>query len=595
MAKKEQKFSGQVIRLATLLKRANFNGRNGSHFFLDLYQDNSQNQNANTSSIRYYAYVGSIGGYSGSGSTSSVYINGQRVGGFSSIGANSNTLIGYLDVTVQHNDEGVGVASYSARADTNWTLGDASISGSFNLPTIQRADSVLSPTTIYVEKTYTLSITQNSSSFTHNITYSCGNKTGIIATGVKSSCSWTVPKELYETFTNYSYAEGKYICQTYSGGTLVGTKETTFYVYADGDLARPTHTFEYNTTDSISSTLTGSSKGIIKGISDISYTITGIPKYGASIKNYYLSTSKKYPEVSNTGTIKAVTSSKYYVSVRDTRYIYSVQTEESLTPFVDYVMLAITDLTLERENELSKNVYINLKGNYFNGNFGTTSNSLTALLYYKESTSNTWSSAITLKPTISKNTFSISNQLVGSIFDYQKDYNFKVVVKDKVFTDESINATKIVTRGVPLLDIGENDILYHGTKIVDYDEDRTNMPAGIMSNYVGYQNETDYYSQTVPLYNVLPMCIKHFSSKEASTNLNDYIHEGIYRLVDVYTNAPINTAIYGVLIVITSTGNDWNVSDMSSWIWQIIINTSGNIYMRIGTNADLTNNWTKLH
>lgn len=466
--------------MATLLQRANFSGTNGSHFFLDLYQDNSQSIDGNASAIRYYAYVGSIGGYRGSGSSSPVRINGQIVGYFSSIGANSNTLIGYLDVIVNHNDEGKASASYTASADTNWSLGDASISGNFNLPTIPRSDRVTSPTTIYVEKTYTITTTQNSSSFTHTIKYSCGSVSGTIATGVGSSCTWTIPKTLYETFTDYSYAEGKYICETYSGSKLIGTTETTFYVYADGDLARPTHTFEYNTTDSISSTLTGSSKGIIKGISDISYTITGIPKYGASIQNYYLSTSKKYPQVPNTGTIKAVTSNKYYVSVRDTRYIYSIQTEETLTPFVDYVMLAITDLTLERENELSKNVYMNLKGNYFNGNFGATSNSLTALLYYKESTSNTWSSAITLKPTISENTFSISNQLVGSIFDYQKDYDFKVVLNDKVFTDETINATRTVTRGTPLLDIGENDILFHGKKLVDFIEEKVRMNVDLM-------------------------------------------------------------------------------------------------------------------
>lgn len=460
--------------MAIFLQRSNFSGSNGTHFFLDLYYDLlSQNQTANTSTIRYYAYVGAIGGYSGRGSSSPVSINGTVVGYFSSIGANSNTLIGTLDVTIGHNNEGVGVASYSAYADTNWTLGDASISGSFNLPTIPRADSVLSPTTIYVEKTYTLSITQNSSSFTHNITYSCGNKTGIIATGVKSSCSWTVPKELYETFTNYSYAEGKYICQTYSGGTLVGTKETTFYVYADGDLARPTHNFDYQTTDNVSSALTGSSKGIIKGISDLSYTIIGNPKYGASIKNYYLSTSKNYPEVSNTGTIKAVTSNKYYVSVRDTRYIYSIQTEESLTPFVDYTMLAITYLSFERENELSSNVYMNLKGNYFNGNFGATNNSLSVKLFFKKNGESDWGNAIDISSyaEINGNTFEIKNQLVASSFSFEESYDFRIVLQDKVFTDDSISTNLTLTKGIALLDIGENDILFHGIKILEFIED----------------------------------------------------------------------------------------------------------------------------
>lgn len=487
--------------MATLLQRANFNGSNGSHFFLDLYQDNSQSIDGNASAIRYYAYVGSIGGYRGSGSSSPVRINGQIVGYFSSIGANSNTLIGYLDVIVNHNDEGKASASYTASADTNWSLGDASISGFFTLPTIPRADRVTAPTTVYVEKTYTITTTQNSSSFTHTIKYSCGSVSGTIATGVGSSCTWTVPKTLYEAFTDYSYAEGKYICETYSGSKLIGTTETTFYVYADRDLARPTHTFEYNTTDSISSTLTGSSKGIIKGISDISYTITGIPKYGAGIQKYYLSTSKKYPQVPNTGTIENVTSNKYYVSVLDTRYLYSTQTEETLTPFVDYTMLAITYLSFERENELSSNVYMNLKGNYFNGNFGATNNSLSVKLFFKKNGESDWGNAIDISSyaEIKGNTFEIKDQLVASSFSFEESYDFRIVLQDKVFTDDSISTNLTLTKGIALLDIGENDILYHGTKILEYIESKVTLnvdlfyPVGSIYLSTNSTNPSEYF------------------------------------------------------------------------------------------------------
>ena len=102
-----------------LLQRANFNGTNGNQFFLDLYQDNSQSVEGNASAVRYYAYVGSSGSYSGGGASSPVYINGQHIGSFSNISAHSNTLIGYLDVIVPHNDEGKATASYTASADSS--------------------------------------------------------------------------------------------------------------------------------------------------------------------------------------------------------------------------------------------------------------------------------------------------------------------------------------------------------------------------------------------------------------------------------------------------------------------------------------------
>ena len=584
--------------MATLLQRANFNGKNGSYFFLDLYYDLlSQNQTANTSSVRYYAYVGSIGGYSGSGSSSSVYINGNRVGSFSSIGRGSNTLIGTLDVTINHDTNGNGTASYSASANTNWTLGSASLSGSFTLPRIARADNITSPMVYTIGATHTIRITQNSTSFTHTVRYTFGSLNGTIASNVKDSCTWFVPTTFYNEFTSGSSKTGTLYCDTYSGSTLLGTTSITATFIPNSTTAKPTVSFNY-TSDSLSQTLTGNTKGIIGGRSSINYTITGTPKHNATITKYYLSNSStNLPEVSKTGTINNVSGNKYYTRVQDSRGLNSDTLTVTLSPYVSYVQLAITSCTFERENDLSNSIYLTLKGNYFNGNFGATGNELSVKLFYRKQGESSWGSAIdiTSYAAISGNTFSITNQLIGSNFSYEDSYEFRVVAQDKVVTDDSVSSNRTVTEGTALFDIGKNDILYRGTKIISYDKDRTAMPIGTMSDYVGYLNSNDYYPQTTPLSNILQKCLKHFNRIETSTNLNDFTHEGLYRLTTQYSNAPTSTDIYGILIVITSTGNDWNVSDMSSWIWQIIINTSGDIFMRIGVNSPFTNNWTKLH
>ena len=469
--------------MATLLQRANFNGRNGSYFFLDLYYDLlSQNQTANTSSVRYYAYVGSTGGYSGSGSSSAVYINGTVVGHFSSIGRGSNTLIGTLDVTINHDTNGNGTASYSASANTNWTLGSASLSGSFTLPRIARADNITSPMVYTIGATHTIRITQNSTSFTHTIRYTFGSLNGTIASNVKDSCTWFVPTTFYNEFTSGSSKTGTLYCDTYSGSTLLGTTSITATFIPNSTTAKPTVSFNY-TSDSLSQTLTGNTKGIIGGRSSINYTITGTPKHNATIAKYYLSNSStNLPEVSRTGTLNNVSGNKYYTRVQDSRGLNSDTLTITLSPYVNYIQLAITSCTFERENDLSNKVYLTLKGNYFNGNFGATNNELIVKLFYRKQGESSWGDAIdiTSYATISGNTFSITNQLIGSNFSYEEVYEFRVVAKDKVVTDDSVSSDRIVTEGIALFDIGKNDVLFKGIKLLDYIDSKIKMNVDLM-------------------------------------------------------------------------------------------------------------------
>ena len=469
--------------MATLLQRANFNGKNGSYFFLDLYYDLlSQNQTANTSSVRYYAYVGSTGGYSGSGSSSAVYINGTVVGHFSSIGRGSNTLIGTLDVTINHDTNGNGTASYSASANTNWTLGSASLSGSFTLPRIARADNITSPMVYTIGATHTIRITQNSTSFTHTVRYTFGSLNGTIASNVKDSCTWFVPTTFYNEFTSGSSKTGTLYCDTYSGSTLLGTTSITATFIPNSTTAKPTVSFNY-TSDSLSQTLTGNTKGIIGGRSSINYTITGTPKHNATISKYYLSnSSSNLPEVSRTGTLNNVSGNKYYTRVQDSRGLNSDILTITLSPYVNYVQLAITNCTFERENDLSNKVYLSLKGNYFNGNFGATDNELTLKLFHRVMGESDWGSAIdiTSYAEISENTFSITNQLIGSNFSYEDSYEFRVVAQDKVVTDDSVSSNRTVTEGIALFDIGKNDVLFKGIKLLDYIDSKIKMNVDLM-------------------------------------------------------------------------------------------------------------------
>lgn len=127
--------------MATYLNKSYFSESNGSHFYIELQYDVlSQDVSSNSSTVRYYLYLGSTDGYSGSGTSSvNCYINGNLVGSTTSIGVDSRTLIGTRDEVHSHDSDGNCSPSYSASATSNWDyLGNSSMSGSYSLPAMPK-------------------------------------------------------------------------------------------------------------------------------------------------------------------------------------------------------------------------------------------------------------------------------------------------------------------------------------------------------------------------------------------------------------------------------------------------------------------------
>lgn len=105
------------------------------------------------------------------------------------------------------------------------------MSKSITLDTIPRASSVsVGSSSRKPGESQTITISKASSSFTDTVTWSCGSKSGTIATKSSStSHSWTVPMELIKQSPN-----GNQTCTitttTYNGNTVVGSKSTSFTV-----------------------------------------------------------------------------------------------------------------------------------------------------------------------------------------------------------------------------------------------------------------------------------------------------------------------------------------------------------------------------
>lgn len=119
-----------------------------------------------------------------------------------------------------------------------------------------------------------------------------------------------------------------------------------------------------------------------------------------------------------------------------------------------------------------------------------------------------------------------------------------------------------------------------------------------MAKSIKLKNEIYIDSKTiVHQKKVLNEILDHFLYHYDMTteiDLNHYIEKGLYHLSKTYQHSPKNEVIYGILIVITSRNISWTPQDMSNWIWQIILTTNEEIFMRTALNTTTFSNWKKL-
>ena len=131
-----------------------------------------------------------------------------------------------------------------------------------------------------------ISINRHNSSFTHNLRYEWGRKSGIIATNVSTNYSWLIPSDFASEIPNSTSGTGKIIVDTYNGTSKIGTQQTSFTASIPNDL-KPTFT-GLNLVD-----LNGVTRELLSGnnflqvVSDVQVNFVGATgSYGSTIKGY---------------------------------------------------------------------------------------------------------------------------------------------------------------------------------------------------------------------------------------------------------------------------------------------------------------------
>lgn len=465
--------------MAKILKEANFNGRNGSHFKIRLSYDLSQNQANNTSTIKYYLYMISMDGYSGSGATARGYINGGQVGTFTSIGVNATKQIGTKSITVTHNNDGTKSVSYSASVDTSWSLGDASLSGTLTLPTIKRQANITSAPDFTDEENPTITYTNP-----------LGNSvTGLQAciANVEGATAYVDYRDIPKTGTSYTFElteeERNVLRQATTTSTLRSIKffvrtninGTYYYSTLQRTLtivnANPTQTVVVTETNQNVINVLGNDSTatyVVQNASELQFASTPSTLKYATVKNVSLYHNGVLKQTITTSPytfnpIKVETNTFNVVATDSRNLQANNEFKWTANYIIEYIQINIDSFSFKRENPTSSNIKLNAQIRYKQATFGTTENVPT--IKWKLGTDGTLNTLTTSDYTIDaeNNKITISNLVLENVLPYTEENRFYLYVND-LLTEDAENEP--VLRGIPTCDMGEHDFQVNGDLFV---------------------------------------------------------------------------------------------------------------------------------
>lgn len=299
---------------------------------------------------------------------------------------------------IAHASDGTKKLDVSASVATTTSSGTQTASASKTLTTIPRKSSISSVTASALGSASTIKVTQQSTSFTHTITYKCGTATGTVCTKSSStSISWTPPTSLASQNTTGTSLTVTFTIETFNGSTSLGTNTWVSYAYTipNNDTFKPTvslsvaDVYSYRTTYG----------AYVQGKSKLDIGITATGKNGATVKSYtttidgktYSTNSITTPALSGSGTLTIKT------TIKDSRGFTN-----STTWDVDVLAYAAPKFTSATVTRTDANGNASASGAYLTVNFGseiTSLNSKNSAAYtvkYKKTSENTYSSATTL-------------------------------------------------------------------------------------------------------------------------------------------------------------------------------------------------------
>lgn len=139
----------------------------------------------------------------------------------------NGTVVASGTYTLKHDSNGKKSFSASAEAGIYTVAVNCRGSGSFTLNDIARKSSV-SANNGTLGTAQTLTVTRQSTSLTHTITYRCGSASGtIVSKSTSTSIQWTPPMSLASQNTTGTTVSVTFTIETFTGSTSIGSNTKT--------------------------------------------------------------------------------------------------------------------------------------------------------------------------------------------------------------------------------------------------------------------------------------------------------------------------------------------------------------------------------
>ena len=192
--------------------------------------------------------------------------------------------------TYYHNQDGTKSITLNFSVETevkegananlnNYCFKSASITETFELPTINRLSPFSFTGSFTMGSGKAITISPYVSSFRHNIEVHFGSYKEVVASNIETSYTWTPSKDLGHQIPNSTSGVGAIYVHTYNNGTYIGTESKNFTLWVSGDMY-PTFTYTYGQNEDFNGLL-------LTTMSTVNFEIQNATgSYGSTIKSY---------------------------------------------------------------------------------------------------------------------------------------------------------------------------------------------------------------------------------------------------------------------------------------------------------------------